>query len=126
MSWVIGGITLPSNPTFFSWEQPPKIEEQSVDGDDSDAACNGRGLATLILQGNIYEVGSSNASLMSKYLTPFIAMIATEIAISTPDSQFNGDWIFAFKFSRVAEGEFYRYSYTITLTKGKHNVINEG
>jgi hypothetical protein len=121
--WTIGGVTLPLAPTKLSKQHPPTVEIFDTDGLDSDIIVPGKGVHTLMLQGSIYVSGQTNAQLIANYLVPLDALIGTEVAVSSPDNQFDGLWVFDWSYDRVAEGLGVRYTFSIKLLRGLHHII---
>ena len=121
--WTIGGVTLPYAPNKLSKKKPPVTNIFDTDGADSDVIVSGKGVKTVMLGGIIATPGASNATLISTYLDPLDAMIGTEVAVTSPDGQFDGDWMFDWVWARGADGPFIRYEYTITLTQGGHHYV---
>jgi hypothetical protein len=117
MSYVIGGVTLPTVPSRISKRNPAKIEEFEIDGLPI-LIVPGHGAIELNVEGVFFGVKST---IESSYLDPLEALKGTEVTLAFPDSRYDGNWILAdFSYTEVHPKLF---SYTIKLLKGSSHII---
>ena len=117
MSYVIGGVTLPSAPSRATKSNPAKVEEFEVDGLPI-LIVSGHGAIELSFEGSFVGVKST---IESTYLLPLEALKGTEVTLAFPDSRYDGDWILV-DFSYV-EVNAKQFSYTIKLLMGSSHII---
>ena len=117
MSYVIGGVTLPTNPSRISKRNPAKVEEFETDGLPV-LIVPGYGAIELTVEGSFFGVKST---IESSYLTPLEALKGTEVTLAFPDSRYDGDWVLA-EFSYV-EVHPKLFHYTIKLLQGSSHII---
>lgn len=124
MTWTIGGITLPLEPFLIEDDEPAVVEVFLTDGGEPVIIIPGLDAASLTIQGSIYVSGYTHAQIVSTYLSPLRALRGKEVAVVSPDGQFDGNWALAsFRPRRIAEGSLIRYTYSLKLIKGQAYVI---
>ena len=106
-------------------DYPAIVEVFGTDGAEPVITIPGLDAESLTLQGSIYVSGQTNAYLETTYLAPLRALRGTEVAVTSPDSQYDGTWVLIrFTPRRIGEGAFVRYTYTLKLVKGlSHNIL---
>ncbi len=127
MTWTISagtGITLPLEPSRVTEVNPAVVDVFQTDGDAPVIIVPGLDAQSLVVEGWIYVAGQTNAQLESNYLAPLRAMRGKEVAVTSPDSQYNGNWVLiSFDPRRVPDGAIVRYYYSLKLLRGQANVI---
>jgi hypothetical protein len=118
LSFVIGSVTLPSGPSVAKKRLPAAIEEFEVDGDLPILIVAGSGAIELTLEGSF--VGTKS-TIETSYLSPLEALKGTEVALTFPDSRYDGNWILAdFVYVEINAKQF---RYTIRLLQGSDHIV---
>ena len=118
MSYVIGGVTLPTGPARASKRCPAKVETFEIDGDLPILIVPGMSTVELTLEG--FLVGTKS-TIETTYLYPLEALKGTEVTVAFPESRYDGDWILA-DFS-YTELDAKRFSYKIKLLQGSSHIV---
>jgi len=117
LSYVIGSVTLPTNPSRISKRNPAKVEEFETDGLPV-LIVPGYGAIELTVEGSFFGVKST---IESTYLDPLEALKGTEVTLAFPDGRYDGDWVLAdFSYVEVSAKLFH---YTIKLLMGSSHII---
>jgi hypothetical protein len=118
MSYIIGGVTLPTAPSRVSKRNPAKVEEFEVDGLPI-LIVPGYGAIELNIEGVFF--GSSKSDIEEDYLEPLEDLKGTEVTLTCPGGRYDGDWVLAdFSYAEVHPKLF---RYTIKLLKGSSHII---
>jgi len=116
MSYVVGGVTIPS-PAQVSKRNPAKVDEFQIEGLPV-LIVPGLGAEELTVEG--FLVGTK-ATLESTYLLPIEALLGTEVVVAFPDTRYDGTWVLAaFDYVEVNAKKF---SYSLKLLKGSSHVV---
>ena len=118
MSYVIGGVTLPSAPARATKRLPAKVEVFELDGDSPVLIVPGLSAVELTLEGFFVGV---KATIESSYLSPLEALRGTEVTIAFPDSRYDGSWILSdFTYMEINAKQF---TYKIKLMQGSSHIV---
>ena len=120
MAWTFGGITLPYGPEKLRWIKTANKETQPVSADDPinivDGCSNG-----VQLEGSIAEAGATDADLWTDYLSPLLAQVGYEIAVTSTNGSIDGNWMLD-SFEPSRESANLIYNYVMRLSKGSQNL----
>jgi len=123
MSWVIGTVTLPINPTKIMMRYPTVSSEATNPGDYAILLSIAKKAITLTLEGILYKAGYSAADLETNYINPLVALLHNEVTISAPDTRYDGDWIFNdFKYEERG-GLLAAFNFTMIFKRGGIHIV---
>ena len=118
MSYVIGGVTLPSAPARATKRLPAKVEVFELDGDSPVLIVPGLSAVELTLEGFFVGV---KATIESSYLSPLEVLIGTVVVVACPDSRYDGSWILSdFTYMEINAKQF---TYKIKLLQGSSHIV---
>ncbi len=128
--WTLtyGGVsvTLPLGIREFNESADTNLDSFEQDGDRPILTVKNLSERTLPLQGSIYVSGQTYAYLETNYLSKLRAIHSKEVVVTSPDNQFDGNWILkSYSFRCVAEGASWkRYQFVLVLVQGSsHNAL---
>ena len=86
MTWVIGGITLPRDPSKITTKAVADVKAAGWPGKLPLLVSKGNKARILSLEGVIQEEGKDLTYLKTTYLTPFLNKLHTEVVVAGPDT----------------------------------------
>ncbi len=119
MSFVIGTTTLPLLPFSVTEANPSTLKTGDLPNKLPMIVSIGRATRKVTLEGYIFVTGQSKSQLTTSYLTPLRNQTHTLVAVTSPDSRYNGNYILEdFTFTETSEypGAF---KYKILLSQGE-------
>jgi len=93
MSFVVGGITLPLSPDRIVEDNPAEYKSSAMPGKLPLIVSVGKKERKITLEGYLYSMGSSIATLLSSYIQPLRLQVYRVVAFSDPDGVYTGEYI---------------------------------
>lgn len=110
MTFSVGGVTLQFDPSRVSFRSPARVDEFETDDDFPILIVPGKGPIELIIEGTFVGVKST---IETSYLSPLLGKVGDVVAVSGPDSRYDGNFLMV-DFTYV-ELNAKQFRYTIKL-----------
>jgi len=123
MTWVIGGTTLPVDPSRITIQYAASIREIDIPAVKAWVIGWGKKSDKLKIEGTIVQAGQTAAQLYTTYLSPYLNMVNTLITINATDSRYDGDWVLtSFKWNEVG-GFTTSFRFTMEFIRGSQHIM---
>jgi len=123
MSWIIAGITLPFAPSRVIDRYPAEVKAATFPGDLPIILSIGDKARVLEIEGIFAEAGQGKAHLETTYIIPFRNRVHTVVAVSAPDTRYDGDWLLESFSYEERSGVVRAFYYKMVLWKGKEYMV---
>jgi len=123
VTWMIDDIALPFDPQSARLQYAAEAKTLGYPGDLAMILSLGRKVDVLTVKGYIADPPKTKSELETTYILPLREKVYREVTISTPDSRFNGKWIFVTFVVDEKPGEIGRFWYEMTFWKGSTHML---